>query len=280
MTGVFRSSTAGLTLPGRPFDYINTPVLMQEHRDVLGQRDVLMELWRDEVSLPKPEAREGYYGPRHVEYWLSGFRDAQKVLNATDLSSRPHPRILDFGGSSGRTVRHFRTLCSNASLFLCDIDPQHVLLVRDLFRGSVRAFRNSSTPALPFADHFFDCVVAFSVFTHMDTEDVGWLLELRRVTKKGGYMYVTVHDEATWESLSSNYVGQLSLQNADLAAYRSAHPKLDRKVVHFYNEAADYSCNVFINRQYLEAFWFPLIGQSSVQSLVHEYQAAVVMRVN
>lgn len=38
-------------------------------------------------------------------------------------------------------------------------------------------------------------VFAGSVFTHISEMEEAWLLELRRVTRPGGVLYVTVHDE-------------------------------------------------------------------------------------
>jgi SAM-dependent methyltransferase len=266
-----------LNLAGRPYDYIDTPVLLPEHQELLAQNEVLAELQKDEVSLPTTEAREGYYGTRHLEYWLSGFRDARKVIAATNLSR--NPRILDFGGASGRVIRHVRNRFPEGTFFLSDINPDHVRLVRHLLGGSITAFQNSSTAALPFPDGFFDCIFAFSVFTHLDTEDIGWLLELRRITREGGCIYVTIHDEATWQDLPNTYVGTISLQNPDFAAYYDAHATLRQKVVHRYKEEVDYNCNVFLPKDYLESHWFPLFKSASINPLAHEYQSAVLMNV-
>ena len=133
----------------------------------------------DRTALPTTEAREGYFGDRHLEYWLSGYRDANRVVDATGLASKPSARILDFGGASGRVIRHFNHWCPEAELFLCDISARHVARVQLLFGGKVRAFCNRDVPSLPFPDRFFDVVMAFSVFTHIDADDTAWLLELR-----------------------------------------------------------------------------------------------------
>src|SRR3954469_20854897 len=95
------------TLAGVPFDYIDTPVYDADLLERLGKQEVVRRLMADRSALPTTEAREGYFGDRHLEYWLSGYRDANCVVDATGLTSNRPIRILDFGGASGRVIRHF-----------------------------------------------------------------------------------------------------------------------------------------------------------------------------
>jgi ubiquinone/menaquinone biosynthesis C-methylase UbiE len=276
---VWAPSLEDLLLPGLPYDYIDTPLTCIPHKELLDQASVVNQLQRDQAPLPTTKAREGYYGSHHLDYWLSGYWDVKQVAHALDGSIRENPHILDFGGSSGRIIRHFPTFYPGSNLFLSDINPQHIRLTRHLFGGSVRAFRNSSAATLPFPDNSFDLVVAFSVFTHLDTEDVTWLLELERITRKGGFLYVTIHDEHTWDQLSDTYVGNVSLQHSDFKAYFERNPALVEKFVHIYNDADVYNCNVFLPKTYLEDHWFPLFDSATIFPSVHGYQSAVALKV-
>src|SRR5215467_2678411 len=92
-------------LPGRVADYLDTPVLGEENLALLANREVLLEAMRDEAALPTTQAREGYYDERHLEYWLSGYRDALRAVMTACLADKPAPRVLDFGGASGRVLR-------------------------------------------------------------------------------------------------------------------------------------------------------------------------------
>ena len=194
--------TDDLVLPGRVADYLDTPVLGAENLELLANRDVLLEAMRDEAGLPTTSAREGYFGDRHLEYWLSGYRDASRAIDATRLADKVGVRVLDFGGASGRVLRHMRYLCAPSELYVCDINPRHVELVRRLFGGSINALHNYGPPHLPFPDRYFDCVTAYSVFTHMYDDDTAWLLELRRIIKPGGALYITLHDDETWRLIA------------------------------------------------------------------------------
>ena len=53
---------------------------------------------------------------------------------------------------------------------------------------------NTILPYLPFEDRYFDVIYAGSVFTHIDDFAQTWFLELRRVLRAGGTLYVTIHD--------------------------------------------------------------------------------------
>lgn len=273
------SETEHLLLPGTPGDYLDTVVLGEENRALLAEREVMLQILRDQTPLPTTEAREGYFGPRHIEYWLSGLRDMRKVIATTGLDKTAAPRVLDFGGASGRVVRHFAAWRQSCEIFNCDINPNHILLCQRLFGSRVTSFRNRGFPALPFPDCYLDCVTAFSVLTHIDTEDAAWLLELRRIVKPGGHLYLTIHDQATWNILPNTVIADLSFSNDDFRFFHAANPQLTGRVVHTFSDAADYNCNVFLGADYIERHWAPLFHRCRLSSLAHDHQSALIFTV-
>ncbi len=279
MNGTFRDEDwSSMLLPGVPADYLDTPVLDAEHRQLLARREVMLDILGDTVPLPTTEAREGYFGDRHIEYWLSGRRDAGKVQAATELGQTA--RILDFGGASARVIRHFRQLLPEAELFLSDINPVHVGLTGQMFDGTVRAVRNQGIPSLPFPDGYLDCVMAFSVFTHIDVDDIAWLLELRRVVKPAGHVYLSIHDQATWTLLPETMIATMSFANEEFRAHHAAHPELSGRKIHIYNQQADvYNCNVFLGSDYIEHRWAPLFSSHRLVPLAHDHQTGLVFQV-
>jgi SAM-dependent methyltransferase len=280
MTGAFHvDDCEHLILPGRPANYLDTPILEAQNLALLAEREVMLQILRDQTPLPTTNAREGYYGDRHIEFWLSGLRDVRKVIAATSLDRLEMPRVLDFGGASGRVIRHFPAWHSSCELYLCDINPLHVLLSKRLFGSRVTAFRNRGFPALPFPDDYLDCVVAFSVFTHIDAEDTAWLLELRRIVKPGGHLYVTIHDQATWEILPNTVIADLSFSNEGFKKCYRETPQLCGRKVHTYGDAADYQCNVFHGRDYIDRYWAPLFRDYTISSLAHDHQASLTLSV-
>lgn len=270
---------AEMMLPGVPADYLLSEIHSEELRTLAARLDVLRALLADTVPLPTTAAREGYFGPRHFEYWLSGLRDAERMVAATALAAVPSPRVLDFGGATGRVARHIRAICPGAEVYLSDINPQHVACCHRMFGGSLHAFRSHGVPALPLPDNFLDVAYAFSVLTHLDADDTAWLLEMRRVVRPGGSVYVTVHDDATWDQLSTLAGMNPQFAAPDLVALRERQPSLPGKVVHYYNDSADYACNAFVSRHHIETVWAPLFASWHLVPMSHDHQAALVFKV-
>jgi hypothetical protein len=55
-------------------------------------------------------------------------------------------------------------------------------------------------------------------------------MELRRIIKPGGHIYLTIHDQATWDILPDTVMANLS----------------------FANDATEYHCNLFLGRDYID----------------------------
>jgi SAM-dependent methyltransferase len=280
MTRIWTSAELDcLLLPGVPADYLGTPILLDSLCTLVSQPEVVHALLADKFPLPTTEGREGYFGPRHLEYWLSGQRDARSFAATLGSTLSEAPRILDFGGATGRLARHVVHLFPTAEVFLSDINPRHVACSQRMFGTALRIFRNHSVPSLPLPDGFLDAACAFSVVTHMDSDDTAWLLELRRVVRSGGTIYITVHDERTWGQLPTLYPMNAAFSDPDLVALRERTPDLSGKVVHYYNENVDYACNAFVSREHIEKVWSPLFASCRIESMAHDHQAAVVFRV-
>jgi SAM-dependent methyltransferase len=102
-------------------------------------------------------------------------------------------RILDLGCGCGRLVRHLSGM-TDAEVYGVDYNPRLVDWCARNLKGKFS--RNRLQPPLPFPDAYFDVVYLMSVFTHLrlDTQRE-WLNELHRITRPGGVVLVTFHDE-------------------------------------------------------------------------------------
>jgi len=189
-------------LPGRADDYLGTTVLRDDLLACLEERGGIAALLSDAVPLPRTEARDGHSDDRHLEYWLTGFQDAQAVRRALGLDPGQRQSILglEYGGC-GRVARHIARDLPGTRLFFGASHQTQVRFMNASFEGRVRAFRGPSFPHLPFADASFDGVFAFSVLPN-SLDACAWLLEIRRVLKPDGRLYATVEDEESWSVLS------------------------------------------------------------------------------
>ncbi|MEO1038420.1 MAG: class I SAM-dependent methyltransferase [Pseudomonadota bacterium] len=132
--------------------------------------------------------------------WRSFFDAGQRIAQAFEaiLAEQGHslatlPRVLDLGCGCGRLARHWAGR-ERMVLFGCDIDAAAVRWCQQNLPGDYAV--NRVQPPAPYAEHSFDLVVAFSVFTHLkEATQRAWLDELARLLAPGGLALITFHDE-------------------------------------------------------------------------------------
>lgn len=242
----------------------------------------------DAYPIPATADREGYHGARHYDYWLSGLKDYLRIkqtLARYRVKLGRGARVLDLGCASGRVLRHF--LCHERGLDLwgVDINQRHVEWVRRFLGPTVKVFQNTILPTLPMEANSAALVYAFSVFTHIDTLELAWLAELRRILKRGGMAYVSIHSDHTWRAMTP----ELALYN-DLEKMKSfiheydVGPALFRKpmpmerVVLRWSTSSSTAANVFHSVEYIRTTWGRFFEIADVIREGHDYQDVVVLR--
>jgi SAM-dependent methyltransferase len=124
------------------------------------------------------------YELEDTHWW---FRGRRAVIHAL-LGRAPlpdHPRVLDAGCGTGRNIREYAQLGETAG-----VDPSPDAVAFCHARGLAQVIR-SGVEQLPFEDGAFDLVAATDVLEHIP-DDLGAAHELRRVTKPGGSLLITV----------------------------------------------------------------------------------------
>lgn len=177
----------------QPLDYyMDTP-------PVLFDPPVFLE--GEELPLPPIPDRMGYSSDDQ-DYLAWGRSDKNLLMTQIEkyIDRDIDIRILDFGCSSGRVLRHFyhESEKKNWSLYGVDIQARPIQWMRENFPKSFCVYTGSTIPKLPFPDNHFDVIYGFSVFTHIKFHWDTWLLELRRVLKPGGLLIQTIHSEVAW----------------------------------------------------------------------------------
>ena len=148
-------------------------------------------------------------------------RDIQAVLALLGRRLESYSDILDFGCGCGRILLHLEHLSATANVSGCDIDARAIRWAQANLPWA-RFTSNQPRPPLPYDDASFDLVFNHSVFTHLDEEHQDlWLAELRRVTRPGATLVLSVHGEkplADFEEGSRNAGGDPSPVRADVEA--------------------------------------------------------------
>ncbi len=169
------------------------------------------------LPLPPASLRPGYAPDDDALYLRWGKFDHDFILDIASryLDIQQPLRILDFGCSSGRVLRHFET--------------ERVVL-----------------PILPFEDNYFDIIFGISVFTHIKYLWDGWLCELRRCLKPGGLCLQTVHCEEAWSLFAR---GDADWQINGVPDYVREHREMDVDYL-FFNKST--TSNTFYKRSVVE----------------------------
>lgn len=94
-------------------------------------------------------------------------------------------RVLDVGCGTGTMIGHLARYGEPEGV---DADARAVAMCH---RRGLEGVRHVESPPLPWEDRSFDLVTALDVLEHAD-DDRGLLLELRRVTRPGGLVLVSV----------------------------------------------------------------------------------------
>ena len=107
--------------------------------------------------------------------------------------------VLDFGCGSGRILLWLEGAAQRSRLHGTDIDAEAIRWATENIPWASFA-RNGVEPPLEYPDAHFDLVVSHSVFTHVDEAyQDRWLAELRRVTRPGGVLVLSVHGEHAFQ---------------------------------------------------------------------------------
>ncbi len=126
-----------------------------------------------------------YYRP------LIGRVFAARLNSGLRLLDGRFARLLEIGYGSGVLMPTLASVCDE--LYGLDLVPEPPGLRGRLERLGVRprALVQANAQAMPFADGFFDAVVAFSIFEHLRGTELGpALAEAARVLRPGGTLLV------------------------------------------------------------------------------------------
>jgi SAM-dependent methyltransferase len=136
-------------------------------------------------------------------YYISGIRCYLPIATmALNCGVKLHSTInvLDFGCGVGRQLVHFTRDYPKPKYHACDVDPSAMNFIERNYPSAVSR-TNLFSPPLPFEADSMDMIYSVSTFSHLNPEDQKiWLKELYRITRPGGYCFLTTEG---WKALES-----------------------------------------------------------------------------
>ena len=237
----------------------------------------------DGFPIPPPELWAGY-GANSEEYVASGrehFESMMRVMEGVGVKVGAGQRILDLGCAAGRMIRCFCRNADGIEVWGVDQSAPHVLWCQQNLSPPCKFVTTTTFPHLPFEDNYFDFIYAGSVFTHIgDLEDT-WLMELRRITRPRGTLFITVSDNHTIDLFMSSPPGHW-LHNTSLRQqlleFENSHHFLESGYQMIMTMWQPGNAQILHDRQYIRERWSCYFEILSIVPEAYGYQTAIVMR--
>ena len=238
------------------------------------------ELGTTDFPVPPQDLRPGYGST--VEDWLSGGkRDIDTMLTlvtSPDFDIREGSRILDLGCQSGRMIRWLANHAAACEIWGVDVSARHIVWCQENMSPPFNFATVTTLPHLPFEDNYFDLVYCGSVFTHIDDLSDAWLLEVKRIMRKGGRAYITVHDNHTLEFVLNRRAQWVETFRDYLLSHDKKLNFTQSSYYKFCIAPGTPDTNVFYDIDYLRQHWGRVLQIVSVTPEAYGYQTAVVMQ--
>lgn len=234
---------------------------------------------KDENGLPVPP-KVLRLGELTKEAFLSrGKSDVEsmiKCLNTAGVSIEDSSTILDYGCSSGKMIRWLFDYAKEREIWGVDLAAEHIFWNQRYLSPPFHFATVTSAPHLPFEDNYFDFIFAGSVFTHIDDLVDACFLELRRVLKKGGFLYVTICDNSTLEVFQANHEWPLSQVILGSKAYQ--HFSQSKAKGRMFTVGRSLMANVYFDREFLIRHLSRIFELKSVTSHAYGFQTGYLLR--
>lgn len=188
---------------------------------------VVWQMNREEAEKPlaervPPTALRHYYGVKNNRYYddlylQSGATDIRILKKVTDNDGFTimGERVLEFGCSAGRMMRHLEAEAQVNEVWGADLHSAAIHWAQSHLSPPFHFCTTTTAPHLPFEDNYFGLIFAGSVWTHIGELDDAWLLEMRRVLRPGGRIYITISDQNTVERIRNESPEHASNQHVD-----------------------------------------------------------------
>ena len=221
------------------------------------------------------------------EFWLGWASDAQayissgernvtamaRALEENGFSIGGAKRILEFGCGAGRMIRHLPEIALNAELWGVDISAELIRWCIENLTPAIHFATTTVVPHLPFEDRYFDLIFCGSVFTHIEDIQESWLLELGRVLRPSGKLYITIHDEHTVSLLDTQARDHwLAKAMQEQPTYRNNKNDFNMIVI-----GRGASSQVFYSSRYFQFITPPIFRWISLTPEAYGYQSAVIL---
>jgi len=227
------------------------------------------ELWRGSRSWL--ETQEEY-----LSWGRTNVKQMREITTRAGFSFEAGNRILDFGCATGVMIRWLNDISEKCEIWGVDIVAEYITWCQQYLSPPFHFVNTTTFPHLPFEDRYFDFIYAGSVFTHIADLADAWLLELKRILRPSGKLYLTVHDNYTLDVLLKSENGPDGWFNK-LMLSRNKSDFLDTDFGVFTIDRSPNGAQVFYDRDYLCRNWGRFLKILSVSPGAYGHQTAILL---
>lgn len=258
----------GYTVSYIPYDKISNEF-------VVAKTKIDYPLCGDGLPLPPKNLRSGYLpdDKKYIDHGKSDLNVIMEIVNRSDFNLEGNKKILDFGCSTGRLMRHLKPYADLCEIWGVDISTDCIYWANSYLNPPFHFATSSLNPHLPFEDRYFDFIYSASVFTHIDNLSEAWLLELRRILSDNGRLYLTIHDNHTLEVLDEHKSIPLASFLHQTPFYEKAKKDYEFFVLNRYKSPL-----VFFDIDYFKKLLNPMFDILSINHPAWDYQTAILLK--
>jgi len=229
------------------------------------------------LPVPPREIWENVYDSTE-EYLATGREHVghlRELLKQHQAELQPGQRALEMGCATGRLLRWFKDEAERGEFWGIDLNAGYIAWCQQYLSPPFHFAATTTFPHLPFSDGYFDLIYAGSVFSHVSELVDAWFLELRRILKTGGKLYVTVHDNHTIELLRTTRRHEPLAQM--LVAHRSKLDTAGAPFGMFTIRRSPRGAQVFYDREYLFQKLEPFFDVLAVRPEAYGHQTGILL---
>jgi ubiquinone/menaquinone biosynthesis C-methylase UbiE len=196
----------------------------------------------------------------------------KNILGKADFLIQSANRILDFGCGAGRMIVWLGDSVEQCEVWGVDIQAEHIYWCQQHLSPPFKFATVTTAPHLPFEDRYFDLIYCGSIFSHIDDLADAWLLELKRILRPDGMLYITVFDKHSLQLF----------KNSD-DPRREALRLYDKKMIgqvnfNMFAMGRGHSSDVYYDIDYLQQHWGRFLDVISLTQDAYGVQTAMLLK--
>lgn len=236
----------------------------------------------DGLPIPPMSLSAGYCN-NQKDYIITGqthFDEMIKALNSTGFKVKEGMKIYEFGCAAGRVLRCFSKFSGKVEMWGSDISAPAIHWCQHHLTPPFNFFVNTTLPSLPFSPNSFDLIYAGSIFTHLDELEDMWLLELKRILKPGGRIFISISDNSTlnivMDAKPDNWLYDTAFRK-DLLAFEAIHNFRKSGFSKFLLSREPGNTQVVHDIEFLKKKWGGFMNIVQVVPEGQGYQTAIIL---